>query len=169
MDESVVSVIHRAVAEWSSPRHVLENGEVSFFRFRCSATKLEAAVELAGVETAPTDVCEFMSTYASVTLFEDVDYGQWGLVLMGKDASARATAKWMATEKYAVVGDLVVGEFLGDGERLIIRAMPHGADFGHVYVSLPIDERAEWFHVANSFAEFVSSFVRFEGRKYWER
>lgn len=65
-------------------------------------------------------------------------------------------------------GDLVVGRFIGDSDLLIVRCAQEASDFGSIIVGLPIDPRANWYHVANTFTEFLCRYLRAEGEKYWE-
>ncbi|MGP4881556.1 hypothetical protein ACTXQV_59065, partial [Klebsiella pneumoniae] len=41
-------------------------------------------------------------------------------------------------------------------------------DYGSIFVVLPIDQRQDWYIVANTFQEFISKFYETQGDKFWE-
>jgi hypothetical protein len=65
-------------------------------------------------------------------------------------------------------GDLVIGEFLGDAERLVVRCSPSAEDYGRVYIALPIDPRVEWESPAASLSAFLALYLDAHGDKFWE-
>jgi hypothetical protein len=72
---------------------------------------------------APAELARAWSTSRQWRLLEDVDYGQWGLVLLSPAASAQRTAEERARRPAACrVDDVVIGEFLGDQE--LVRRPP---------------------------------------------
>ena len=104
---------------------------------------------------------------ASPPLFEDVEYGQWGLVVL----SPRESAERTMSEREARAGDfrdgdIVIAEFLGDQE-LLIRSAPEEPESG-VLVALPLDPRADWYPVAQDLADFFDRYLESGGQKYWE-
>lgn len=117
----------------------------------------------------PADLEALWGSIDSAVLFEDVTYGQWGLRLLDH-TSALAATKNLSTSnrKNFVVGDLVVGEFLGDSDLVIVRTDKSASDFGHVIISDPIDRRADWYSPANNFRSFLLTYVDAEGSKFWE-
>jgi len=66
-------------------------------------------------------------------------------------------------------GDLVFGECRGDDDRLVMRCDPDAADFGAVVISLPLDDRPDWYVVGDSLASFLRKFIDAQGAKFWER
>lgn len=102
-------------------------------------------------------------------LFKDEIYGQWGLKLYELNELIAAT-KYYENERKAdfLKGDLIIGEFYGDSECLLIRCDPNCRDYGYVYIVLPIDQREDWYVAANSFEEFMEKFYYFQGDKFWE-
>lgn len=118
----------------------------------------------------PADVIAFWRVAHSARLFEDSMYGQWGLeILPPREAKSATDAYVTQRRKDYRTGDVVLGRFLGDSDLLILRADPSAGDFGHVLVALPIDRRAQWYRVADSFEAFLDAYARAEGDKYWER
>jgi hypothetical protein len=116
----------------------------------------------------PDDVKSLWETCRSARLFEDADYGQWGLVLLDPQASRERTdAECQARPQDMRADDVVLGEFLGDQELLVIAPSESGRR--RVLVALPLDPREDWFGVAEDMAKFLYSFLHAEGNKYWER
>jgi hypothetical protein len=155
----------RALAE---PRDGLGDNP---FKLACSFDEPASGGEIAaawpGTEL-PAELVEMWSTSRQSRLFEDVDYGQWGLVLLSPAAAARYTAAQRAGRPGAYRDDdIVVGEFLGDQELLVLA--PGEAGHGHVLIALPLDDRPDWDRAADSLAEFLARYLEAAGAKYWER
>src|SRR6266567_6050588 len=69
----------------------------------------------------PAELVDAWSVSRESHLCEDMDYGQWGLVLLSPAASAERTAEQRAQRARAYrPGDVVIGEFLGDLELLVM-------------------------------------------------
>jgi len=66
-----------------------------------------------------------------------------------------------------IYGDVIIGEFLGDSDLLLIRCDSNSNDFGAVVVVLPLDDRPEWYLVAYSFIEFLWAYLSSGGEKFW--
>jgi len=64
-------------------------------------------------------------------------------------------------------GDLMIGEFLGDSDLVMLRCDRSAADFGAAVVVLPIDRRNSWPRVGSSLLEFIEHFVQEGGQKFW--
>ena len=116
----------------------------------------------------PPDLAEFWSRFRTVNLFEDQEYGQWGLVIFSPEQAVESTGRFrdMRARDF-VEGDLVIGEFLGDQDLLVIRCDQESEDYGRVLVALPIDPRVDWYEAADTFAELLDQFARSGGEKYW--
>jgi hypothetical protein len=126
---------------------------------------IQAALEL----KLPPDVKYFWETLGGARLFEDIKYGQWGLVL---------TPPWQILEQhqYRVAtrdtndvrkGDLVFGDFLGDADKLVIRCDDNESDYGAIIVSTPIDHRDKWFVVGATLGDFLSRYIECKGEMFW--
>lgn len=104
-----------------------------------------------------------------VKIFCEIPYGQWGTILFGAEESLRKTKEWkeIYPEEF-VLGDLVIGEFLGDAQFVVMRCNQEKEDWGQVVIGFPIDVRAEWPNVAGSVAEFVEKTLASPDMKYWE-
>lgn len=138
--------------------------------FVCSFSS-EAATEneLSALDLpCPPDLAEFWSMFRTARLFEDREYGQWGLVIFSPGQAVESTRYFRDTRiRDFVDGDLVIGEFLGDQDFLVIRCDQDCRDFGRVLVALPIDPREDWFEVADTLADLLDRFARSGGGKYW--
>jgi len=115
----------------------------------------------------PEQLVEAWSIAREARLFADTEYGQWGLVLLSPAASAERTEteRRSRPDQY-YLGDLVIGEFLGDQE-LVVLADGDG-DAGRVLIALPLDDRADWDLAAADLGEFLQSYFAHAGDKYWE-
>jgi hypothetical protein len=96
-------------------------------------------------------------------LFLDVDYGQWGLhILDPVAAAARTSAELTDRPGDFESSDVVIGEFLGDSDLLVVEAG------GTVVISPPLDPRVDWPRAAQTLPEFLSHYFQAVGEKYWE-
>lgn len=116
----------------------------------------------------PDEVQELWRVARSARLFEDVDYGQWGLELLDPVASKRRTdeARAARPDEHRAE-DIVIGRFIGDLELLVYAPSEPGSR--RVLVALPLDPRAEWWGVAENLADFLVTYFDADGDKYWER
>lgn len=113
----------------------------------------------------PESIAELWSQVEEARLFEDKQYGQWGLVLLSFErAKARTAEYYDERQRDAIDGDLIVGEFLGVSDLLLVRSDRRAADFGQIIVVDPLDRRADWCAVGSSLASFLERFERAEGR-----
>ncbi|THF85437.1 hypothetical protein E7T09_15835 [Deinococcus sp. KSM4-11] len=111
---------------------------------RHTLTAPSDASDLAVIHHVPAALHNFWLLAASARLFEDMQYGQWGLVIHDPCAARHATdAYQLARYDDARAGDLVVGMFLGDCDLLIVRPDPKADDEGQVLVALPLDGRVD--------------------------
>lgn len=114
------------------------------------------------------DALDLWSACREARLFEDVQYGQWGLLLLAPEASAvRTIQEREARPRDFRADDIVIGEFLGDQELVVLA--PSEAGSRRVLVALPLDRRADWFAAASSLNEFLVLYFDAVGNKYWER
>ena len=136
--------------------------------FKLGST-LEPAATASEVEQAWPDgviarLIELWGVVREARLFVDVDYGQWGLaVLSPADSAARTARERSARPNDIQPGDVVVGEFLGDQELLVV------AEDGRVLIALPLDDRSDWYVAAPDLGEFLDAYWRHGGDKFWER
>src|SRR5579859_6398562 len=124
------------------------------FKLACSlgtpATDEEIRSAWSGARL-PAELVEAWSVSRESRLFEDVDYGQWGLVMLSPTASAQRTGEQRAQRPDAYRSDdVVVDEFLGDLELLF--TAPSEAGNRRILVALPLDDRHDWYPAAASLA-----------------
>lgn len=141
------------------------------FKLACSfdqpATDAEITSAWPGGEV-PGELIQAWSTSRQSRLFEDIDYGQWGLVLLSPAGAAKRTAEERVQRPSAYrADDVVIGEFLGDQELLVIA--PSEADRAHVLIALPMDDRPDWPAAAGSLTEFLERYLHALGDKYWDQ
>jgi len=116
----------------------------------------------------PSDAVELWATCREGRLFEDVDYGQWGLALLAPSASAARTAEERgARPSQFRPDDIVLGEFLGDQELLVLA--PSESGWRRILIAFPLDDRSDWFGAAETLGQFLEQYFDHVGDKYWER
>ena len=90
------------------------------FRLESSLDGPAARSEVDGAwpdRAVPGEAMEFWTMCRGARLFEDMEYGQWGLVLLDPPSSAARTAlERAARPRDYRADDIVLGEFLGDQE-----------------------------------------------------
>lgn len=113
----------------------------------------------------PEQLVEAWTTARQARLFADVDYGQWGLVLLPPNESAQRTEKERSARSGEYrPGDVVVGEFLGDQELVVLEG-----GSARVLIALPLDDRSDWFIAAEDLGQFLASYFEHGGDKFWEQ
>ena len=112
--------------------------------FTTSTWDKEALEEEFGI-SLPLAITNLWNQTSELRLFEDVTYGQWGLILWSSDRVITEQEKRIAQRKEDFrPGDLIIGEFLGDADLLVLRCDTTASDFGNVLIALPLDSREEW-------------------------
>lgn len=128
----------------------------------------KAFEELLGI-TLPLTIIQLWNKTSGLRLFEDITYGQWGLILWSSSQVISEQEKRIAQRKQDfITGDLIIGEFLGDAELLVLRCDATSPDFGNVIIALPLDSREEWYVAELTLESFLSQFIAAEGDKFWE-
>jgi hypothetical protein len=117
----------------------------------------------------PEALVDMWNEASSVELFRDVTYGQWGLILWDPRAALAGTLKRTTRLDDRRPGDLLLCEFLGDVEKLLLRCDPSAADFGYVVVEPGMDRRKDWKTVGESLEDFLTKYLRAKGEKFWTR
>jgi len=92
---------------------------------RLSGPAMPSEIEAAwGGSKVPTEIVEMWLVCRDARLFEDIDYGQWGLAILDPETSAARSAHERAVRPSEFRSDdIVVGEFLGDQELLERRSV----------------------------------------------
>jgi len=65
-------------------------------------------------------------------------------------------------------GDLIIDEFLGDSDLLVVRCDRNYDDFGQLIISLPIDHHSDWYYLPYLLPEFLQKFTNSQREKFWE-
>lgn len=65
-----------------------------------------------------------------------------------------------------MIGDRVIGEFLGDQELLVYAN--NESEGRRILISLPLDSRKEWYPAGLTLEIFMSDYAYSLGRKFWE-
>ena len=145
----------------------MHNGNPTPFPLSCAIGASPASGQ-PGIDV-PAPLAEFWRFAGTARLFEDTAYGQWGLVLFSPEEATERTRAFRRERLLDYVsGDLIIGEFLGDSDLLLIRCDDEDDDYGHLLAALPIDTRENWFHAAGDFEVFLDKYEKAEGAKYWE-
>jgi len=119
--------------------------------------------------TLPDELVELWRQTSGLRLFEDAVYGQWGLVIWSVvEMMTKSPSEVARREVDFGPGDVVIGKFLGDQDRLMIRCEKRKNDFGSVLIELEMDPREEWPVVARSLSGFLEKFLSAWGDKFWE-
>ncbi len=128
----------------------------------------KAFEKLLGI-TLPLTIINLWNQTSGLRLFEDITYGQWGLILWSPNQIITEQDKRIAQRKSDFrPGDLIIGEFLGDADLLILRCDATSPDFGNIIIALPLDSREEWDIAANSLESFLNQLIAANGDKFWE-
>ena len=119
--------------------------------------------------TLPLTIINLWNQTSGLRLFEDINYGQWGLILWSPNQVITEQEKRIDQRKQDFrPGDLVIGEFLGDADLLVLRCDETSPDFGNIIIALPLDSREEWDIAANSLFSFLNHLITANGDKFWE-
>jgi len=116
----------------------------------------------------PVDLAHLWAEAGTLRLFEEIRYGQWGLVLLSPLEAIRETMSMGEQRSEDMLpGDLVVGAFKAEEQRVVVRCDAQADDFGRVLIALPIDFRQDWPLVGEDLADFLTQFISAGGDQYW--
>ncbi|OEG74933.1 hypothetical protein BEL05_12210 [Shewanella colwelliana] len=168
--DMVNEMIAQMSSYWSTPKVAIHRGAEIPFKLRCSFFDGVEEYRLSGITAnLPLEAKEFYLATDGATLFKDDKYGQWGLKIYCLDEIADATNRYQSERiSDALEGDLIIGEFVGDSDYLLLRCNLKSADFGSVVIVSAIDSRIDWDVVAADLGIFLRKFNSFQGDKYWE-
>ncbi|MEN6670568.1 SMI1/KNR4 family protein [Psychrobacter sp. B38] len=133
-------------------------------------SKIINTFDLMSIKELPVGYKEFLRISNGAFLFLNKKYGQAGLNFYNLEEFENKVNFWLSSYRSnsLIKGDLIIGEFLGDSDFVILRCDQEADDYGAIVISHPYDERKNWFYVKDGFTKFLSDFVRAEGDKYWE-
>lgn len=161
-----LGAVFAALAAWKQPT---SDGSPVRLACRIDAGATAAEIDSAGLGTMISDeLIELWSTSRESWLFEDTEYGQWGLHLLSPGDSAVRSASGRAQRPDDLrADDVVLGEFLGDSELLVYA--PSEPIDRRFLIALPLDPRADWSSVGSTAAEVLGRLLDAGGEKYWEQ
>ena len=134
------------------------------------STHAAAEGDLSDLQHIDAGLLEFWRIAETAELFKDITYGQWGLKILSPMCSRSCTlAEQKERPEEMRPTDLVFAEFVGDSDQLLMDLSFSNSNCQPIFVKLPIDKRYSWPKVANSFEEFLETYVRENGEKFWER
>jgi hypothetical protein len=168
--ERVTDLLKRIDIYWSKPKKAVHREVETVFNLTCSLNAGADRDRLASYEEVfPDELLEFYRISDGGVFFRDVDFGQWGLNIHSiNEVYAETELYFNDRGRDASDGDLIIGQFIGDSDLLMLRCDPNEIDYGRIMVVLPIDSRKEWEVVAKDFYEFLYNYYVFQGDKFWE-
>ena len=125
-----------------------------------STVKTPSAWESSEIESTlgirlPEELRSFWNEAEELRLFEDIHDGHWGLILWGPAQTiARQDSTFVLARKDELQsGGIIIGEFLGDSDLVLIRCSPGESDFGVIRIVLRLYPRRDgciqsWGHEA---------------------
>ena len=162
--------------EWSQSKKASYDNESYSFELTCMfnegslESKISDTFNLMDIKKLPLEYKEFLLISNGAFLFWDEKYGQAGLNFYNLEEFENKVNFWLSSYRLnsLIKGDLIIGEFFGDSDFMVLRCDEEADDYGAIVVSHPYDERKNWFYVKDGFTKFLADFVRAEGDKYWE-
>jgi hypothetical protein len=140
------------------------------FKLRSTLSKPADPDELGAAwpeRSLPDDLLALWAATREARLFEDVEYGQWGLVLLPPETSAARTARELADRPRDMrPDDIVVGEFLGDLQLLVLE--PDTTRGARALIALPLDGREDWPVAGESLGDFLATYLDNNGEMFWD-
>lgn len=166
----VKEVLDKMNSHWSVPKSAVHREAEIPFKLRCSFNNGANEQKLSTLAISlPPEAIEFYKATDGAVLFKDDEYGQWGLKIYCLDELDRATRFYLdKRSRDALEGDLIIGEFIGDSDLLLLRCNPHSSDFGSVMIVSAIEQREEWDTAAIDVESFLLELYSQQGDKYWE-
>jgi hypothetical protein len=165
-----MSTIESAILQFHGMPAPVDSRASTPLRLRSSLAEPASNSEIESVwkgSELPQEVALLWGTCRSARLFEDVDYGQWGLVILDPEASTERTRQERENRSAEFrLDDIVIGAFLGDQELLVLA--PSESGNRRVLIALPLDNRADWVPAASNLAEFLEEYFAAGGDKFWE-
>jgi hypothetical protein len=166
----ITKILTEMTSAWGSPRNAIHHGMKCPFLLKCSFSPTGIDVEKYGIlqQDVPDEVKEFWLYAECARLFEDLEYGQWGIeILCPRDAINESKLQLLERPEDFKDSDLVLGRFLGDSDLLIVTCSSDN-DYGSTLVAKPLDKRKDWPCLARSLSRFFVEYMNYQGDKFWE-
>jgi hypothetical protein len=165
----ITDIIGLLKDQWGNPREAVHRGKRCPFLLACRFAAVPAKTVHQLPVFLPEDLRDFWLEARTAALFEDQQYGQWGVVVLDPEAALSETSEQAAVRPGDFVSsDLIIARFSGDSDLVVVRCDPRRADFGAVTIALPIEPRSHWPVAASSFGHFLEKLTQAQGDKYWE-
>jgi len=116
----------------------------------------------------PEELQELWQKCNGLHLFEDKTYGQSGLIIWSPQKTLEKHQTLRQNSNEFESEDLIIGEFLGDSDLLVVTCNPNATNFGQIIVALPIDHREDWYYLTYSLPDFLQRFIASQSEKFWE-
>lgn len=167
---SVHEIIEKIHNKWEiEPKKAIHRGMECPLPLQCSLNPKSKSYPQIPKVLLPKELEDFYTVSNGADLFKDQEYGQWGLKLYPIEEVTFASKIYKRNRNNdALKSDLIIGEFYGDSDLLLVRCDPNSDDYGSIFVVLPIEKRQDWYIVANTFEEFINKFYETQGDKFWE-
>jgi hypothetical protein len=118
----------------------------------------------------PSDLTALWQYASRLHIYEETNFGQWGLIIWNPSETLQNNQSNSILSTYELAnGDLIIGEFKGDLEKIVIRCDENNNDRGAITIASSIDPRNEWLTVARSLTSFLNAFIENPDNKYWEQ
>ena len=114
----------------------------------------------------PSELAEFYYEADGGTFFKDVDFEQWGMKIYPFDELEPMNEYTRTWKENLLSSDMIIAEFLGDLDLLIISC--DETDYGQVIVAISIYERKNWYFLKMNFIDFLEKYIENEGNKFWQ-
>jgi len=120
--------------------------------------------------TLPEDIITGWSLFSDLYLCTNAQSNDgYGMHIASPDWVVEANRVYKTMDGFGLQrGDVIIGEFLDNGEFLGLRCDVNASDFGSVMVKPEIAERYEWPVVADSLSEFITAYLSHDGRRFWD-
>ncbi|WP_436873128.1 SMI1/KNR4 family protein [Acinetobacter haemolyticus] len=165
MEELFKELISEIKKDWTIPKHI--EAVSHDLLFRCQFFHGFIGIEELLIDL-PKEFAEFYKLANGAYLFEDIVYGQWGLQLLDAFLIQQKTRDFIEGNSGYLKGDLIIGEFLGDSDLLLLRTDPSKNDYGSMMIVRPLDSRNNWNNLEINFYSFITEYVSKLGQKFWE-
>jgi cell wall assembly regulator SMI1 len=116
----------------------------------------------------PEELQELWQKCNGLRLFEDRTYGQSGLIIWSPQKTLEKLQTLKPYSNEFKSEDLIIGEFLGDSDLLVVNCDRNSTNFGQIIIALPIDCREDWYYLTYSLPEFLQRFINSQGENFWE-
>lgn len=166
--KTISDLVNSLKVNWSTGRKWDDQGRPLPFELVCEFEKPTDSYSTVSLDF-PDELIELWRSTGTCRLFKDTQYSQWGLELLSPEEATTQTADFRAKRSTEfLTGDLVIGNFFGDADSLLIRCDRSNTDFGSVMVVPPLDPRNEWHAVGSTLSVFLNSYAASPGAKFWE-